>query len=241
MPHDSRRAHPGAPTLTTGTLPTILLRAVAVLLTVGAAAPASGQPHDEPPARNAVAVSVGVGRHSPVGTHLGVTPDRNHVLLAVQYERRLIAVPHLAVLYTPELVPALWLSNNPTYVVMGSAGTPQIVAVTGRSSVYGFGAAPIGFEAHARVARRVELYGGSAVGTIWFARAVPDPFARAFNFTFDLRAGMLWQLRGANALRVGYMFHHLSNANTAPSNPGVDGAIGVLGLQHAFGTGRPGS
>ena len=83
MPHDSRRAHPGAPTLTTGTLPTILLRAVAVLLTVGAAAPASGQPHDEPPARNAVAVSVGVGRHSPVGTHLGVIPDRDHVVIGI--------------------------------------------------------------------------------------------------------------------------------------------------------------
>jgi len=240
MPHDRRREHPRAPALTTSTRPTIL-RTVAVLLAIGGAVPASGQQHDDCPPRNAVAVSVGVGRHSPVGTHLGVTPDRNHVLLAVQYERRLIAASHLALLYTPELVPALWLSNNPTYDVIRDAAAQEIVVVTGRSSVYGFGAAPIGFEAHARVARRVELYGGSTAGTIWFTRAVPEPSARAFNFMFDLRAGLLWQVRGANALRVGYMFHHLSNGYTAPSNPGVDGAIGVLGLQHAFGTGRPSS
>ena len=240
MPHDSGRAHSGAPAVTTSGLPTIL-RAFAVLWTIGAPVPALAQQHDEPPARNAVAVYIGVGRHSPVGTHLGVTPDRNHVLLTVHYERRLIAASRLALFYTPELVPALWLSNNPTYQVIGGVPGQQIVAVTGRSSVYGFGAAPVGFEAHARVVRRVELFGGSTAGTIWFTRAVPDPFARAFNFTFDVRAGVLWQFRGANALRVGYMFHHLSNANTAPSNAGVDGAIGVLGLQHAFGTGRPSS
>ena len=85
------------------------------------------------------------------------------------------------------------------------------------------------------------MFGGSTLGTIWFTRPVPEPSARAFNFTFDVRAGVLWQLRGANALRVGYMFHHLSNGYTAPSNPGVDGAIGVLGLQDAFGTRRPSS
>jgi len=226
------------PASRTSALPT-MRRAVAVLLTIGAAVPAAGQQHDEPPARNAVGVSVGVGRHSPVGTHLGVTPDRSHVLLAVHYERRLIAASRLALLYTPELVPALWLSNTPTYVVIGSAGAQQIVAVTGRSSVYGFGVAPVGFETHARVARRLELYGGSTAGTIWFTRAVPEPSASAFNFMFDMRAGVLWQLHGANALRVGYMFHHLSNGYTAPSNPGVDGAIGVVGLQHAFGTVRP--
>jgi hypothetical protein len=36
-------------------------------------------------------------------------------------------------------------------------------------------------------------------------------------------------------LRVGYKFHHLSNAKTAPSNPGVDAKVFLVGLERAIG------
>ena len=73
---------------------------------------------------------------------------------------------------------------------------------------------------------------------VWFTREVPAAYSRAFNYTFEVGGGVLWRLRARNSLRIGYKFHHLSNAYTAPNNPGIDGAVLLLGFQRAFGKQR---
>ena len=39
-----------------------------------------------------------------------------------------------------------------------------------------------------------------------------------------------------DSLRVGYKFHHLSNAFTAPLNPGIDAAVFLVGFERAIGS-----
>ena len=65
-------------------------------------------------------------------------------------------------------------------------------------------------------------------------------YARAFNYTFEVGGGVLWRIRPRDSLRIGYKFHHLSNLFTAPQNPGIDGAVFLLGFERAIGSRREG-
>jgi len=65
---------------------------------------------------------------------------------------------------------------------------------------------------------------------------VPTARSRAFNYTFEVGGGVLWQYRARETLRVGYKFHHLSNLYTAPDNPGIDGAVFLLGFDRVIGS-----
>ena len=73
------------------------------------------------------------------------------------------------------------------------------------------------------------------MGSLWFARNIPVADARSFNFTFDFGGGVRLRMNHRSWLRVGYKFHHLSNANTGPSNPGVDAKVLLVGLETAIG------
>jgi hypothetical protein len=101
--------------------------------------------------------------------------------------------------------------------------------------VAGFGISPIGVEGQVRLTSRWRGYGAGAAGGVWFTRDVPTAYSRAFNYTFEIGGGVLWQYRPREALRVGYKSHPLSNAYTAPSNPGIDGAVFLLGFERAVG------
>jgi len=50
-----------------------------------------------------------------VGTHLGVTPDRNHLLIGLHATARVVRSRRLTLNYAPEIAPLLLISNNPKY------------------------------------------------------------------------------------------------------------------------------
>jgi hypothetical protein len=57
--------------------------------------------------------------------------------------------------------------------------------------------------------------------------------AGSFNFTFDFEAGLeLYRTRG-KSIRAEYRYHHISNNNTAPNNPGIDS--GLFQFTYCFG------
>jgi hypothetical protein len=56
------------------------------------------------------------------------------------------------------------------------------------------------------------------------------PGSSNFNFTFDFGAGAQYFYLPKRAFTAGYMFHHLSNAETALHNPGIDNNIIFGGL-----------
>jgi hypothetical protein len=179
---------------------------------------------------------LGVARHSLVGTHLGVTPDRNHLFIGLHATAHLFRSGRWTLSYAPEVVPLLLISSNPKYRLFQDGHGGQITVEDGKGPVAGFAISPIGIEAQTRIASRWRAYAAGAAGAVSFTRAVPTAFSRAFNYTFEVGGGLLWQYRARESLRVGYKFHHLSNFYTAPDNPGIDGAVFLVGFERAIGS-----
>jgi hypothetical protein len=182
---------------------------------------------------------VGIGHRSLVDTalDLGLTPDRDHVFIGIHFTRPIRRYDHATLAYAPELVPVLIITNNPTYSVSQSssppAGSSQVLTVT-RGPVAGFAFSPFGLEGQFPVGRRWNLFAAGAAGGVVFARDVPDMYGRRFNFTFEVGSGVRWRYGERTALRLGVKFHHLSNARTAPYNPGIDGAIFMVGFDRVI-------
>ena len=187
------------------------------------------------PSRWEVGPYGGVARHSLVGTHLGVTPDRNHLFLGLHGTLRFVRSRRWTLSYAPEAVPLLLISNNPKYRDLQAAGG-HITVEDGTGPVAGFAISPMGLESQIRLTSRWRGYAAGAAGGVWFTRAVPTAHSRAFNYTFEVGGGLLWQYRSRESLRVGYKFHHLSNLYTAPDNPGIDGAVFLLGFDRVIGS-----
>jgi len=205
---------------------------VTVLLSMSIEALA--QTMDTPLPRLSAGPYVGVARHSLVGSHLGVTPDRDHLFLGVHGTWNVWRTGRWAVGYAPEVVPLLLISNNPTYETVTLPGGERRMFEVGTGVVAGFAISPIGVEGQVRLATRWRVYGAGAAGGVWFTRDVPVAYSRQFNYTFEVGGGALWNVRPRESLRFGYKFHHLSNAYTALQNPGIDGAVLLFGFEHAF-------
>jgi hypothetical protein len=74
-----------------------------------------------------------------------------------------------------------------------------------------------------------------ALGYMYTSRPVPVANAEAFNFVFDFGAG-LELFRSSNHKRsvsIEARYHHFSNRDTAPANPGTDSI--VYNLAYSFG------
>jgi hypothetical protein len=214
----------------------IVIILVAASTVAGLSAQSAGGQDELQQSRWEVGPYVGVARHSLVGTHLGVTPDRNHLFLGLHVTVPFSRSRRLTLSYAPELVPLLLISNNPRYRYVPLAGGERFAVEDGRGPVAGVAISPIGVEARIRLASRWRAYAASAAGGVWFTREVPTAYSRAFNYTFEVGGGFIWQYRARDSLRVGYKFHHLSNLYSAPDNPGIDGAVFLLGFDRAIGS-----
>ena len=172
----------------------------------------------EPPAQSRIAWSwtpfLGYAQNSPVGDSWGVTPDWRHVFLGIEAETAVLRVgPRLQLSYAPVLVPLLVLSHHP------SEGQPS------RKAIFAVGLAPFGLKGSLRASHHIQVFGTSAVGGLWSTRPIPEPDARAFNVTLEWGGGLDVAVGRGHAVRLGYKFHHLSNAYTAARNPGLDGHV----------------
>jgi hypothetical protein len=175
----------------------------------------------------------GASFYAPAGEHLGQTSNRHFYLLALRSEWVLETAKQFALSATIDLIPAAVVTNNPTYRQERSAsrdapGTSKLE--TGSSAVYGAGITPFGLKLSSPLVRRTNIYLTGAVGGLWFTRDTPVPDSRRFNFTFEYGGGFQFLRSSRKAIVVGYKFHHLSNAYTAPRNPGLDGNVFYLGV-----------
>ena len=87
---------------------------------------------------------IGVARHSLVGSHLGVTRDRNHLFVGLHATAHLVRSRRWTLSYAPELLPVLLISNNPKYRDVQQADGEHFVVDDGRGPVAGFAISPIG-------------------------------------------------------------------------------------------------
>jgi hypothetical protein len=164
----------------------------------------------------------------------GTITDRRLVLTGLRYEYVLASSGGSSTAYTLDLHPLAVVTNTPEYALQrvrlrnGTVGS-QLVE-TGRSPVKGVGISPFGLQVYTARVGFARFFAGGSAGGMWFARQMPVANARRFNFALQAGAGAELLSRGGGVLLVGYKFHHLSNAGTAPANPGLDGHVVYMGL-----------
>ena len=189
---------------------------------------------DVHPGDRTVGAWAGASFYAPVGTWFGHTPDRHLYLAGVRGEWVLESLGPFALATTIDVIPFAIVSNNPTYRVVEFSPTPtertKIKEISGSAPVYGAGLSPVGLELFGPKIAGARLYVAGAAGGLWFTRETPEPNARRFNFTFEYGGGLRLPLHTGASLVLGYKFHHLSNAYTAPRNPGLDGNVFYLGF-----------
>ena len=172
------------------------------------------------------------------GGFLGGENDRDLYLVGVRGEWLLATGRHLALAATVDAIPLAVVTRNPYYTdrvvasgVSRSGDRVNLLQKTGRGPVYGFGGAPLGLELFGPRVHAVRPYLASAAGVLWFTRNTPEPEARRLNATFEFGGGLRIASSEHRAVLVGWKFYHLSNAFTAPYNPGLDGNVFYLGFQ----------
>jgi Lipid A 3-O-deacylase (PagL) len=156
------------------------------------------------------------------GSTVGGSPDRKFFLTAIRYSRALKNWRDIGFRYTIDLVPAA--------VVFQPKNGFQVLSGGQREAIYGTGISPVGLQLNFRRQKALQPFGEINGGLLYFAQNVPVPGSSNFNFTFDFGAGAQYFFRRNRAFSAGYMFHHISNAETAPHNPGIDNNIIFGGL-----------
>jgi hypothetical protein len=164
----------------------------------------------------------------------GTITDRRLFLSGLRLEYVLESTGVVTTTYTIDVHPLAVVTNTPRYGLQqirerdGSVVT--YLVETGRSSVVGAGVSPVGLQVYSRQRRGARFFGGGSAGAIWFNREMPVAYARRFNFALQLGGGAEIAAGNGGVLVLGYKFHHLSNAGTAPANPGMDGHVFYVGV-----------
>jgi hypothetical protein len=154
----------------------------------------------------------------------GVTEDRKLFLLNLQYARTLFATRPLTLKYTSEIVPmALEMQPTQVYIVGGyDLANPA-------GTIYGAGASPIGFQGNLGH-KSIQPFANGSVGFLYFNQQVPVIGSSQFNYTISIGVGAQFLRRAGRSFSVGWKYHHLSNNNQAPLNPGIDSSVFYAGF-----------
>jgi lipid A 3-O-deacylase PagL len=148
---------------------------------------------------------------------IGKVEDRQLLLFALRYGRILSTWEFLALEYTFDIFPAA-VYFEPGDVRRGS------------STIYGAGLSPIGFKLNFAPQSWIQPFFAASVGFLYFMHDVPVPDSSRFNFTPELGVGLQFFFAPKRALTLGYKLHHISNANTGESNPGMDSHVIYAGI-----------
>jgi Lipid A 3-O-deacylase (PagL) len=162
------------------------------------------------------------------GSIRGDAFDRHLTLTGIRYGRVLVSNDTLTLNYTPELIPAAWLSQ-PILGEHHEAVQRSIPPFTHTETTFAVGTNPIGFELMLRPQRKWQPIVGTDQGFLYFSRNVPSIGAARFNFTVDVRLGVRVRLDHGQALSFEYSYHHLSNGYRAAENAGLDSQMLCFG------------
>ena len=184
-------------------------------------------------------IGVTFGAAVATNTSAGDPIDRQFFQLAVSAGWTLASGRIVALEYVPAVIPVAFTTHDPNYQYVpppactagpcldGLGGGTSIVTY---HTVYGAGITPLGLDLHLLRQSPVSLIVGADGGVLWFTRAVPKNDAAKFNFTADGRAALQFRTGRHSALRVGYAYHHTSNAHSGAANPGLNSSMLTVGV-----------
>ena len=102
-----------------------------------------------------------------------------------------------------------------------------------RRWTYGAGIAPLGFKINLLHGRRVQPVITGLEGLMFSTQSIPTAGASSWNFTSEIGAGVEIYRSSYRSMRVEWCYHHISNANVAEQDPGVDS--GMFQVTYSFG------
>ncbi len=153
-------------------------------------------------------------------TLIGKTPDARFGSFGLRYGRVLAMSKTVAFEWTIDAVPLAIVSTRRFTAVPNGPGGFTVTQT--RKGVYGAGASPIGLKFNFRRNRRVQPFGSTTGGFLYFSKDVPVDGAARFNLTFDFGGGVQIINSSRRAFIIGYKYQHISNGRRSSINPGVD-------------------
>ena len=160
-------------------------------------------------------------------TVIGVTPHRKLFLAGVNWSRVILAGRTVAWKYVLDVIPVVLITQPAESV------TPPIVpAPVARSArtIYGAGFNPLGMQLNFLNTRKVQPFADIHGGILFFREQVPVLGSQQFNFTASWGGGVQFFASENKTVTLGYRFHHLSNNEGAPRNPGNDANLFYVGF-----------
>ena len=160
-------------------------------------------------------------------TLIGRTTDRPFFDVNVQYAHVMITGNNWALKYIAEIVPVAIIEQPQQGHTM--SGKPEDLPGS-KQNIYGAGISPFGLQMNLRRGSMLQPYINGTAGVIYFTDKVPVEDSSNFNFMLGLGAGIEVWYRENQSLIFGYKYQHISNAGTAPQNPGVDSNLFYIGF-----------
>jgi hypothetical protein len=100
-----------------------------------------------------------------------------------------------------------------------------------RYTAYGVGLTPLGVRMTTRLPWRAKFSLTLGAGGVALSKPIPYDRAKQFNFQLTARPAVGLPIRNHGTLWMGYELFHMSNANTSPINPGINGGLIMFGFQ----------
>ena len=218
--------------------PALLLACVGVMIVghrTAAQAPALlPRPDSAESASSHVGVWIGFARTASLGI-LGNVGDRKIAMTGIRWVHPIRRGPLLWE-YTMDVIPYTEISDPRPEPILDSpcSSNPECYlrgAAFGPTSTSGVGFVPLGLQVRKAGAHGWSPYLSSSIGIVRYSRKVPTERASRVNAMLDVGGGTLVSLpRTTTRLQVAYRFLHISNAGTAPANPGVAAHLFTVGL-----------
>ena len=158
---------------------------------------------------------------------IGKKTDRPFFDVNVQYAHVVITGNNWALKYIAEIVPVAIIEQPQQGHTM--SGNPEDLPGS-KQNIYGAGISPFGLQMNLRRGSMLQPYINGTAGVIYFTDKVPVEDSSNFNFMLGLGAGIEVWYRENQSLIFGYKYQHISNAGTAPQNPGVDSNLFYIGF-----------
>jgi opacity protein-like surface antigen len=129
---------------------------------------------------------------------------------------------------TPERVIAV---NHASLGNICAGACSPIYPVYGRDeTTYAASISPLGVRAILLSRRRVQPTFESDLGVVISSRDIPVDSSSQFNYQFSFGPGVQFFFSQRTAVRLEYVFRHISNANAGAINPGIDQGVFRLTL-----------
>ncbi|MDR3746213.1 MAG: acyloxyacyl hydrolase [Acidobacteriaceae bacterium] len=124
----------------------------------------------------------------------------------------------------------VYATNNPVgYVGLGDGSIVYVYAVYGSTKTYALAISPLGARVSGFSSHRLQPTFSADLGMVFSSRDLPVDGTASSNFLFSFGPGMQL-IQGSSAIRLEYLYRHMSNANSGDYNPGVDSGVFRLTL-----------